>query len=127
MKKILLIYYYVFLEGHTKKSKPPYWFFAFAQVVVTIFLFLFPIFFGIEDFLNIKLNWLGTVFFLGVIPSYIIYLLLFDIFKFDKFFNEDKKRELSITKKTVYAAYFVYISGFIYLFILIYIYYPPRQ
>lgn len=92
MKKILLTYYYVFLEGHSKKSKPPYWFFAFAQVTVTLLLFFFPILFFVEDLLNIKMNQLGAMFFLGVIPSYLIYLLLFDIFKFDKFFDEDKKK-----------------------------------
>lgn len=73
------------------------------------------------------MNQLGAMFFLGVILSYLIYLLLFDIFKFDKFFDEVKKKELSITKKTVYVAYFIYFFSFIYILTLIYIFYPPKQ
>ena len=132
MKNILLKYYFVWFQGH-KRSKyaqqfSHYWFSAFLQVCATEFLILICVRLLIELLFEYRLpdfGKFGYVFLYLVVPALVTYSLIFKVYKVDKEEDDPSKFGIVITKRTRLFSWLVYITIPLFVFVLIYLLYPP--
>lgn len=116
IKRMILTYYYVWLQGHTRSKYANdfshHWFSAFLQLVMTQSLILVHAFILIDALFDLKITKsfgkYGFIFFFGIIPSLILYHLLFNVYKADKENDEPIKFGITITKRNKIISWLVY-------------------
>ncbi len=125
-KTLLLKYYYVWFQGH-KRSKyahqfSHYWLSGFLQVVATLIFFVFTFLIIVERTLGVRLSaglskWELVILFI-IIPSLLLYYLLFNYYGVDKNNDDPSAFGIRITKRTKIIAWIVYVGAFV-LFLLV--------
>jgi hypothetical protein len=121
MKKLLLKYYFFWFQGHNR-SKYAYqfshhWYHAFLQVCATLSFAVFLLVFCLEKltstnllFSNIKFL---PVILYSIVPSILLYVLLFNYYKIDKNNDDPSEFGIEITKRTKVISWMVYILSFV--------------
>ena len=128
IKRLILTYYYVWFQGH-KRSKyakdfSHYWYSAFLQLVATQSFILFNLLILIDMLFDFKITSLfgkhGSIFLIGIIPSLLLYYLLFNIYNADKENDEPTKFGINITKRSKVFSWAVFILAPLSMFALMY-------
>ena len=117
IKRMILTYYYVFLQAHTRskygKDFTNSWVKPYLQLAMTQSFILFHAFFLIDMLFDLKitksLGRYGLVAIFFIIPSLILDHLLFNIYKADKDNDEPIKFGITITKRNKIISWLVYV------------------
>lgn len=120
-RTLLLKYYFVWFQGH-KRSKyahqfSHHWYRGFLQVAVTLTILLATFQVIIERTLGISLvgrfSKLELLILYMVIPSLILYYLLFHYYGLDKNNDDPSSFDIIITKRTRIIAWVIYAGTFV--------------
>jgi len=119
LKDLLLKYFYVWFQAH-KRSKyagdfSHHWYSGLLQVCLTMFFFLVNVSLILEMLLNTRiikgLNNIGFLLVYLLLPSALLYYILFKHYGVDKEDDEPVKFGISITKRTRAVSWIVFFAG----------------
>lgn len=129
MRKMILTYYYVWFQGH-KRSKyahqfSHHWFHAFAQMCVTLNLLVVIFAAMVETLFSVRfllsLHKIYALLAYCIIPSILLYFILFHFYGASKTDDEPKALGIHITKKNRILAWCIFILLLPLVFLSIYI------
>lgn len=125
MKKLILKYYFVWFQGHTRSKYASqfshHWLHAFFQVCLTLFFILILGVFGLEKITstNLLFGKLLSMMLYLIFPSFLLYLLLFKYYEIDKKNDDPSAFGIKITKQTKIISWIVYFLVFVLVIIAI--------
>lgn len=119
MKKWVLVYYYVWFQGHLRSKYADdfshHWFHAFLQVLLTLSCLIMTLLIIINAWFD--LNIIATigrhslVVLVLIIPGFILYHLLFNLYEADKKDDDPAKFNIVITKGSKVIAWMIFIGS----------------
>lgn len=129
LRKIILTYYYVFFQAHSRskyaKQFTSAWQQVFIQISVSLSTFILGIVICFENIFNKRffphIEKFSFIILFGILPGVILYQLLFNVYKISKENDDHNKVGIIITKPIRIIAWFFYVFSILFPILALFI------